>query len=166
MRRLRALITLLALSVRAVDAAGIEETARDAAAAMERQAAPMTPGLSPAEAGQRQNRSGRHYLFISSSIPQASLPELARDAAARRIPMVLRGLVGDSMQETLIRMKPVTDTGAALEIDPTLFQFYKIEQVPAVVRTCGDVQNRHAVVYGVTPAKALPRLEKMLPCAP
>lgn len=149
-------MALLLLGALTATAAGIEETARAAAAAMERHAAPVAPPS--------QDQPGRHYLFISSSIPQAGLVELAKDAAAHRIPMVLRGLVGNSMQETLARMQPISATGAALEIDPTLFQLYKIEQVPAVVRRCGGPESLHAVVYGLAPSKALPRLEKMLPC--
>lgn len=157
MLRLLVLLALVVLDGRLVHAANIEDTARNAADAMERHAVPLAP--------QTPDRpAGRHYLFISSSIPQASLVELAKDAATHRIPLILRGLVGDSMQETLIRMKPVTGTGAALEIDPTLFQFYRIEQVPAVVRTCSEKAERHAVIYGLAPSKALPRLEKMLPC--
>jgi type-F conjugative transfer system pilin assembly protein TrbC len=149
-------MALVLLGARTGTAAGIEETARDAAAAMERHAAPVAP--------HSQDQPGRHYLFISSSIPQAGLLELAKDAKAHRIPMVLRGLVGDSLQDTLVRLQPITATGAALEIDPTLFQLYKIEHVPAVVRRCGGPESRHAIVYGVAPSKALPLLETMLPC--
>lgn len=105
------------------------------------------------------------YLFVSSSIPEAGLVELAKDAAPLRIPVLLRGLVGESLQDTLVRMQSLTKVGAALEIDPLLFEAYKIERIPAVVRTCGARgEGPYAVVYGIAPSKALPVLRKMLSC--
>lgn len=105
------------------------------------------------------------YLFVSSSIPETSLVELAKDAAPLRIPVLLRGLVGESLQESLTRMAPLVKVGAALEIDPLLFEAYRIEQVPAVVRTCGARgEGPYAVIYGIGPSRALPILRKILSC--
>ncbi|MBI3779554.1 MAG: hypothetical protein HY278_00580 [candidate division NC10 bacterium] len=104
-------------------------------------------------------------LFVSSIIPEASLNVLAQDAAPLRVPLLLRGLVGTSLQETLARMQSVVKVGAALEIDPLPFEAYGIEQVPAVVLTCGTRgEGPFAVVYGLTVSKALPILRRMLPC--
>jgi len=109
--------------------------------------------------------TGTLYLFASASIPASSLHTLARDAGATRTPMILRGLIGHSLQETLMHMKPVTDLGAALEIDPLLYEAYGVAVVPAVVLTCGGRgQGPFAIVYGLSPSAARPILHKQLTC--
>ncbi len=105
------------------------------------------------------------YAFISSSMPEASLLAVAKDAAPRRVPLVLRGPVGESLQDTLARLAPLTREGTAIEIDPLLFEAYGIEAAPAVVLTCGARgEGPYAVVYGLTPSQALLTLRKALPC--
>jgi len=54
--------------------------------------------------------------------------------------------------------------GAALEVDPLLFETYGVEAVPAVVLTCGGRgEGPFALVYGLSPSQALPMLRKALP---
>lgn len=106
------------------------------------------------------------YLFVSSSIPEATLVALATDAAPLRTPVILRGLVGDSLQNMMATMAPLLKVGAGLEIDPLLFEAYGIEHVPAVVLTCGARgEGPYAVVYGIGPSAALPVLQKLLTCS-
>jgi conjugal transfer pilus assembly protein TrbC len=104
------------------------------------------------------------YVFISSSLSSGELVALARDSASLDAPMLLRGLVGSSLQETLLALKDVVAQGAGLEVDPLLFESYGVEAVPAVVLTCGGRgEGPFALVYGLSPSQALPMLRKALP---
>jgi conjugal transfer pilus assembly protein TrbC len=104
------------------------------------------------------------YVFISSSLSSGELVALARDSASLDAPMLLRGLVGSSLQETLLTLKDVVAQGAGLEVDPLLFESYGVEAVPAVVLTCGGRgEGPFALVYGLSPSQALPILRKALP---
>lgn len=159
-----ALITTLALSHVAAAEDPIDASARTTADAIQRRVDPVAPAsdTAPPKAGGPPKGI---YVFISSSMPQPALLEIAKDAARLRTPIILRGLAGTSLQETLTAMLPLTTAGAALEIDPLLFEAYKIERVPAVVRTCGARgDGPYAAVYGIGPSQALPILHKTLPC--
>jgi len=113
----------------------------------------------------RSRSSGRAFLFISNSIPEAQLLLLAKDATANNLPLVLRGLSGTSLQSTIEKMLPIAKI-ATIEIDPLLYEAYNVEVVPAVVWTCGDRggDGPFAIIYGLGPAAALPRLQKQLLC--
>ncbi len=118
---------------------------------------PLAPGQEPP--------TGHIYVFISVSMPPESLLIIARDSVSLHAPLLLRGLVGNSLQETLLTLKDVAATGAAREVDPLPFEAYNIEAVPAVVLTCGARnQGPFAVIYGLTPSQALPRLRRVLTC--
>jgi conjugal transfer pilus assembly protein TrbC len=105
------------------------------------------------------------YVFISASMPTPALREVAQDSVRLRAPLLLRGLVGSSLEETLLNMKDLARLGAALEVDPLLFEAYGIQAVPAVVMTCGGRgEGPFAVTYGAAPSKALPLLRKRLAC--
>ncbi len=104
------------------------------------------------------------YVFISSSLPMVSLLALAKDAAGLDAPLILRGLVGSSLQETLLNLKDLVAEGAGLEVDPLPFEAYGVEAVPAVVLTCGNRnEGPFAIVYGLDASHALPYLRKVLP---
>jgi conjugal transfer pilus assembly protein TrbC len=104
------------------------------------------------------------YAFISASMTAEALRIIARDSATLDAPLVLRGLVGASLQETLLNLKDVAAEGAELEVDPTLFETYGVQAVPAVVLTCGSRgEGPFALIYGLIPSQALPRLRKALP---
>lgn len=102
--------------------------------------------------------SERVYIFISSSVPMATLREYAAGLDKLGDPdvfMVMRGFVGGikHVKETLDFMRQVLDldfdagTGlrATVEIDPLLFRRYNIGRVPAVVFANGvSVFDREA----------------------
>jgi conjugal transfer pilus assembly protein TrbC len=97
-------------------------------------------------------------------MPTGSLVDIAKDSAAYHAPLLLRGLVGDSLQETLLTLKDLVATGAGLEVDPLLFEAYDVHAVPAVVLTCGTRgEGPFALTYGLAPSQALPVLQKVLP---
>jgi type-F conjugative transfer system pilin assembly protein TrbC len=104
------------------------------------------------------------YVFISSSLPMVSLIAIAKDAAELDAPLILRGLVGSSLQETLLNLKDLVAEGAGVEVDPLPFEAYGVEAVPAVVLTCGNRnEGPFAIVYGLDASHALPYLRKVLP---
>lgn len=77
------------------------------------------------------------YLFASFSMPDASLKALIRQGELAGMPIVLRGLVNNSVEDTLHRVHALYKESAAQEsgavIDPTLFARFRIDQVPSVV---------------------------------
>jgi len=159
-----AILATLALSRPSTAGGPVDASARKAADAIQQRVDPIAPAGTPA--ARKTNSPPRGlYVFISSSMPQPVLLEIAKDAAHLRVPIILRGLAGESLQDTMNAMLPLSTAGAALEIDPLLFEAYNIERVPAVVRTCGARgEGPYAAVYGIGPSQALPILEKTLPC--
>lgn len=77
------------------------------------------------------------YVFVSFSMPDASLKALIEQGELAGAPVVLRGLVNNSIAETMATVRALYDDDRSQEsgavIDPTLFQRFGIDQVPAVV---------------------------------
>lgn len=105
---------------------------------------PATPGVDMDallarydELGMVPQADGEQLLvFVSSSVPKASLRVLARQAAAVGAPMVLRGVVGGSFLATAEFMREVygdDEPRARAMIDPTLFGRFDVHHVPAFV---------------------------------
>jgi len=69
----------------------------------------------------------RPLIFVSASMPIASLKKLAYQALQHNALLVIRGMVKGSMQETA---KLVDEIDHPLDIDPKLFEQFKITQVP------------------------------------
>ena len=118
---------------RAVKAAS--ESAADAG-----HAAPLPAGRGAAVPGNRRPETPEILLFTSLSVPAASWRQWARDAARTGSPLVLRGMAGGGLRETV---KAVGDRlgghGAGVAIDPRLFRLFGIERVPAVAVVPGGV---------------------------
>lgn len=73
-------------------------------------------------------------LLVSFSLPEASLRALAEDAARLKAPLVLRGLVNDSMEDTAQRVAAFSkQTGIGFAIDPTLFSRFGADRVPTLI---------------------------------
>lgn len=84
-------------------------------------------------------------VLVSFSMPTDTLNALAEQAGKIGAPLVLRGLVGDSMEETAKRIAALhKNAGTSLAIDPTLFARFGVDRVPAVVlplqalRSCSE----------------------------
>lgn len=77
------------------------------------------------------------YVFASFSMPAASLKSLIRQGELTGVPIVLRGLVNNSIEATMRAVHALYPEGEKPEsgalIDPTLFQRFAIDQVPTVV---------------------------------
>ncbi len=135
-----------------------------------RQTHPDGPSLAEVQAASDVDPDTYPLLFISASIPLATLRQYVRPLAQASGKLVLRGAIGGLERlaptarflQSVLRKDP--DCRAAdcalytLEvlIDPLLFRDYQIQQVPALVMHTGTVQHcdpsgptgeRH-VVYG------------------
>lgn len=117
------------------------------------------------------------YLFASFSMPDASLRALIRQGELVGVPIVLRGLIDDSVEATMQRVHGLYDQQERQEtgvlIDPTLFARFAIDQVPTVVvaeaaagactqETCPI--PRHVKIAGDVPLRyALDRIARAKP---
>lgn len=100
------------------------------------------PELATSGGSSPDDSNPRPLIFISLSMPEASLRSLLVEAARTDSPLVLRGLVENSMKRTVARLSELLGTqdddttGAptpSLAIDPTLFERFDIDKVPAFV---------------------------------
>lgn len=89
-------------------------------------------------------------IFISFSMPPTSLRQWFLQAKKINAALVIRGLVEDSFSKTQqIVSQFSNESHNGVIIDPRLFQFYKITQVPAVVvRDTSASDDAYAVVIG------------------
>ena len=69
-------------------------------------------------------------IFVSLSMPQASLQALYQDSEKWGAVLVLRGLQDHSFKKTASTLKKL---GIAVQIDPVLFTRYEVRQVPTFV---------------------------------
>jgi len=105
-------------------------------------------------------------FFLSTSIPEKQLAILIKAAEARGIPVYLRGLVHDSMEQTAQYMLHLVSQYQVrgVLIDPVRFERYGVKQVPALVQSCGE---RFDILYGnVALSDALTLLAERGECRP
>jgi conjugal transfer pilus assembly protein TrbC len=69
-------------------------------------------------------------IFVSFSLPMASLKSYAQEAQKVGAALVFRGLLENSFIKTAQKIK---ELGSACLIDPTLFERYRIQAVPTFV---------------------------------
>lgn len=86
-------------------------------------------------------------VFVSFSMPEQLLSETLAESARLQIPALLRGLVDNSMPKTVEKIVSLSKKipNLNLQIDPTAFEKYGIQQVPALVVDNGQVFD---VLYG------------------
>lgn len=89
----------------------------------------------------------QYRVFISFSMPKHLLEETIEDASRHGIPVMLNGFYNDSMRETAAKIFELSKKNPALslQIDPTAFERYHINQVPALVADDGHHMD---VVFG------------------
>ncbi|MEI8295904.1 MAG: type-F conjugative transfer system pilin assembly protein TrbC [Alphaproteobacteria bacterium] len=73
----------------------------------------------------------RILVFVSFSMPEASLRELTEAAEAANAVLIIRGLIQDSFKITAERIKGYAQ---GMELNPDLFEQYSIQHVPTFVR--------------------------------
>lgn len=101
------------------------------------------PRLAAPEHSSPDDNEPSPLLFVSFSMPDDSLRSLLIEAARTDSPLVLRGLVENSMKRTVARLGELLGTGnsdettakptPSIAIDPTLFDRFDVDKVPAFV---------------------------------
>lgn len=82
------------------------------------------------------------FVFVSLSMPKASLEQLMLGAKKSGATLVLRGLKNNSYRETLSELQPfVEKSQGGLVINPKLFDEYQIQRVPTFVYQFGDMAD-------------------------
>ena len=74
-------------------------------------------------------------VFVSFSMPSLLLEQTLTESARLHIPAVLNGLIDNSMPKTIQRIDALTKVvpNLNLQIDPTAFERFGIQFVPALV---------------------------------
>jgi len=75
----------------------------------------------------QQNSKSAIYIFVSFSMPKASLKALALEAKKHKAVLVIRGLIDNSFLKTATFVK---DLEESVILDPLLFKEYNIGVVP------------------------------------
>lgn len=77
------------------------------------------------------------YVFVSFSMPDSIIRQYLKQAELMNATLVLRGLVNNSMKSTVEKLAQFVDEKdeSGMIIDPTLYERYKINMVPAFVLT-------------------------------
>lgn len=114
------------------------------------------------------------FLFISFSMPDTLIKQYLIESKRYHIPLVIRGLVHNSMKETqeklfyLLHGDNEKHIQGGIQINPWLFKQYAVHAVPALVIghdavTCQELQSCASpafdIIYGNLSLKA--SLEKM-----
>ena len=99
-------------------------------------------------------------IFVSFSMPKQSLEQWLEVSHQLHIPLVLRGMIDNSIKKTEAAIIPlVKKVHGGFQINPVLFRSFDIQQVPAIVvvnhhgchtdAECGD-KKQFDVIYGQT----------------
>ena len=73
-------------------------------------------------------------VFISLSMPEATLKRLVSQAARAKASLLIRGLLNGSLRDTVARTQALlAGQSVAFQIDPQAFERYAITQVPSFV---------------------------------
>jgi conjugal transfer pilus assembly protein TrbC len=74
------------------------------------------------------------FVFVSLSMPQATLQRLVDQAARARASVFIRGLVDGSLRATLAQVQGlIGQRQVAVQIDPQAFDRFAVERVPSFV---------------------------------
>lgn len=73
-------------------------------------------------------------IFISLTMPRPTLERLSQQAAQAQATLVLRGLAGGSLRQTVAQLQPfLKGRQVSVQIDPVAFDRFAITRVPAFV---------------------------------
>ena len=86
------------------------------------------------QSAMREGEPGLQLLvFVSFSMPQASLERLAADAARTDAVLVFRGPMDGSLKQTLLAFEPLARRGARAILHPEAFTRNRVDKVPIYV---------------------------------
>lgn len=104
----------------------------------------------------KQKNDAQILVFVSFSMPKESLKSLLIQSSQYNAAIIIQGLIDNSLPKTLSKMSDFmkeTNNQGGLQIDPNLFDEYKISSVPAIVLIRSDEANNFDVVYGLANIK-------------
>jgi conjugal transfer pilus assembly protein TrbC len=90
-------------------------------------------------------------IFISLSMPQATLQRLVDQAARAKASLLIRGLTKGSLRDTVAQIQGlIGQRQVAIQIDPQAFERYAVVQVPSfvIVRSGARLARTTACVSG------------------
>ena len=90
-------------------------------------------GKLPVELKEKQNQL---MVFVSASLPEASLERIARDSEKYKASLILTGLIKGSFPETKAFVMRVG--GYKWEVNPKAYEHFQIKTVPVTVVYDGD----------------------------
>ncbi len=93
-------------------------------------------------------------VFMSLSVPGASLRQWSREAARIGAPLVLRGVARGGLKATVKHIGAHLAEGAGAAIDPRLFRLFEVKAVPAVAVVPGGVPPCESRGCSADPAPA------------
>ena len=91
-------------------------------------------------------KTERIMIFVSFSMPDASLKALAQDAKKHNAVLVMRGLYQDSFVKTASRLQ---ELGITVDVHPELFETHHVTSVPTFVKL-KDGQPTYSLKGNVT----------------
>ena len=146
----------------AVDLGAWSRSVLERARGSARKNASETPTSLPAEdqAGRLAGRLSEPprgpeiIVFMSLSVPGASLRQWSREAARIGAPLVLRGVGPQGLRTTVKRVGAHLAEGAGAAIDPRLFRLFEVKAVPAVAVVPGGVPPCESRGCSADPAPA------------
>lgn len=97
----------------------------------------------------KPKNSAEVLVFVSFCMPAVALKSLIQQSTRYHATLVIQGLVESSLPKTIIKMNELikeTNNKGGFQIDPNLFNEYKINRVPAIVIGAAD---NFDVVYGM-----------------
>lgn len=108
---------------------------------------PVNPMFKEQEQSQSQEKYPRLIVFISTSMPEESIRQWAKQADLLGAELVIRGFVNNSFKDTVIVAQQlfIKDKVGGFNIDPFKFKQYGVESVPMVVL---DVNGQVDMVSG------------------
>lgn len=80
-----------------------------------------------------KNSDSGIFVFVSFSMPKASLIELNKLAQKYNATLVMRGIYKNSFSEMRKKILEINPDGLSINIDPKAFEKYNIKQVPTFV---------------------------------
>jgi type-F conjugative transfer system pilin assembly protein TrbC len=92
------------------------------------------PKLSKVESQQQKPLKNRVFVFVSFSMPKESLQSLLKEAQKYNATLIIRGLYKNSFKETAAILKGFDCQSEGMEINPELFDRFKITHVPVFVQ--------------------------------
>ena len=107
---------------------------------------------------------GGLYVFVSFTIPRASLMALAEQAERAQATLVVRGLKDRSMRRTLEEVQQIIgERKVSWVIDPTAFDRFDVTSVPTVVLTSPRISASSCSTNECTPSDAFAKVAGEVP---